>query len=518
MRRDEEKWALFWCRLLHPVIFGEKQGAEIHRYLRELCQGEVLFPNGEKHKPKLSTLRRKLRTYRQHGFNALKRKRRSDLGKPRTVSEAVIQKAVDIKKDQPCRSDDAINRILKEVTGETIRRATLYRHLKQHGATRVKLGVIKKKVRKRWTTEHTHDMWVGDFMEGVYVHTGTDAVPTQLCLWIDTHSRYVVEGRYYYRQTLDILIDSLLRAWSQHGKPLALFTDNAKVYHSKPLEAVCYALQIDLIHSKPRDPASRGVVERIFRTVQDQFETEVRAGLIKTLADLNEAFTAWLKVSYHERIHSETAQTPGERYDQGVTAIRHVDMTEAIQFFMESDVRTVNRTYADISLHGRFYRVDPTLRGDRVQVRYDPYSDMETVLIYNRNGAYLGEGVLYHREIGADTAQASSPSQLKYDYLALLKAQHREMLKKQSRGIDYRKVVNRRAWPFQALVRKVARLMGRKGGVSAFHTDEMETLRKVYDRIPRINENMLMKACKQAKEKTVPFIALELEYVAEKEM
>lgn len=517
MHKDEEKWALFWCRLLHPVIFGEKKGAEKHRYLREVCQREVLFPNGEKRKPGLSTLRRKLRTYSQDGFAGLKRKKRSDRGKPRTVPESIIQKAVEIKKDQPLRSENAINCLLKSMTGKTIRRSTLYRHLSQHGATRMKLGVIKKKVRKRWTTEHTHDIWVGDFMNGVYVHTGTDALPTQLCLWIDAHSRYVIEGRYYYRQTLDILIDSLLRAWAQHGKPLAVYTDNGRVYHSEALEAVCYALEIEIIHSKPYDPASRGVVERIFRTIQDQFESEVRAGLIKTLGELNEAFAAWLNVSYHGRIHSETGQTPRERYGRGLTAIRHVDMADAIQYFMKSEIRTVDRTYADIRLHKRLYRVDPRFRGDRVQVRYDPYSDMQTVLIYNQTGAYLGEGVLYHREVGADTVAVSSPSQLKYDYLALLKAQHREMLKKHSRGIDYRKITESRTWSFHAFLRKLAKLMGRKG-VCEFQTDETTSLRKLYDRLPQLRESMLSKAWKNAKEKSVPYIVLELKHIAEKEM
>jgi hypothetical protein len=28
---------------------------------------------------------------------------------------------------------------------------------------------VRKPVRKRWTREHTHDLWVGDFEEGPYV-------------------------------------------------------------------------------------------------------------------------------------------------------------------------------------------------------------------------------------------------------------------------------------------------------------------------------------------------------------
>jgi hypothetical protein len=37
-----------------------------------------------------------------------------------------------------------------------------------------------------------------------------EATATHLSAFIDCHSRYVVEARYYLRQNLDILIDSLL--------------------------------------------------------------------------------------------------------------------------------------------------------------------------------------------------------------------------------------------------------------------------------------------------------------------
>jgi putative transposase len=54
-------------------------------------------------------------------------------------------------------------------------------------------------------------------------------VPTHLSAFIDCHSRYVVEARYYLRQNLDILIDSLIRAFSVHGAPLELYLDYVKL-------------------------------------------------------------------------------------------------------------------------------------------------------------------------------------------------------------------------------------------------------------------------------------------------
>ena len=120
--------------------------------------------------------------------------------------------------------------------GSAVPRSTLYRHLKQANATRIKLGVLRKKVRKRWTRNHTHDLWVGDFEDGPYVLENGQVVPTYLSAFIDCHSRYVVEARYYFRQNLDVLIDSLIRALAKHGAPLQLYVDRAKIYLANALK------------------------------------------------------------------------------------------------------------------------------------------------------------------------------------------------------------------------------------------------------------------------------------------
>ena len=63
-------------------------------------------------------------------------------------------------------------------------------------------------------------------------HPGQEAVKTHLSAWIDCHSRYVVEARYYIRENLDILIDSLLRAWGKQGASRELYVDNANDSYS----------------------------------------------------------------------------------------------------------------------------------------------------------------------------------------------------------------------------------------------------------------------------------------------
>ena len=68
-----------------------------------------------------------------------------------------------------------------------------------------------------------------------------------------------------------------------------------------------------LIHASPRAATTKGKIERFFRTVRDQFLVEIDDGV--ELVELNRLFSAWLEVVYHRRTHSETGQTPLERFD-----------------------------------------------------------------------------------------------------------------------------------------------------------------------------------------------------------
>ncbi len=356
MNPKDQEWALFWCSLLHGLIFEEIAPEDHARHLRELSQQKRRFPNGAFKQASLSTLKRKWRCYQDGGFEALARKNRSDRGQPRKVSAEIIAHAVEYKKDLPTRSACTINQFLENHHQLTIPRSTLYRHLKQQGATRLKLGVAKQKVRCRWTRERANELWVGDFSDGPYVMVEGRVQPTHLSLFIDCHSRYVVEGRYYLRQSLDILVDSLLRAWTLHGPPNELYLDNAKVYHAHALKAACYAMVIGLLHRAVGDPAPGGLVERLFLTGQQQFEAEVRAGDILPLERLNKAFQAWLSVVYHPRVHSAIDDTPHNRFQQGIR--RPIDIDQAIGFFMREKQRTVHRDFSDVAIDGQFYRVD----------------------------------------------------------------------------------------------------------------------------------------------------------------
>ncbi len=512
----QEHWAVFWCSLLSPLLYGEIPPEEAGRFLNELASVEHVFPDGQRRRPSRATLWRKWKKYRAGGFEALFRQRRSDRGQSRKHPSAMIAKAIVLMKELPRRSNVPINQFLQAEFRSAIPKSTLYRHLKRAGATRLKLGISRQKVRCRWTRDHSNALWLGDFEDGPCVLVGDQAVTAHLSAFIDCHSRYVVEARYYLRENLDILIDSLLRAWAVHGASRELYLDNAKIYHAQALKAACFALNIRVLHRGVGDPPPGGLIERFFGTVQTQFESEVRVGEILTLERLNHALAAWLEVSYHQQPSSETGQSPLERYHQGSRFTRHVNLQEVLKYFFHKVRRKVHEDFSDVQLEGLFFQVDPRLWGDWVEVRYDPFSPLETVLLYSSDGESLGAGKRHQRQSVPHQPPPTPTAEPKHNYLNLLIQKHEQVLRDRHAGIDYQAVLAAagRRWPLAEFVKQLAAHLGRKGGLTAFTTEELESLQKVYQCLTSLDAPMLREACQRANSKAIPDIVFVLQQLA----
>jgi transposase InsO family protein len=515
MREQDERSAVFWCGLLRPLIFGEIEVGGKAAFLRKLASEEIVFPDGKRRKPSLSTLKRKLRRYKKQGFDALARKRRSDLGRIRSAKPEVLQTAIEAKRSVPTRSPRILNLILEHRHDKQITRSTLYRHLKDAGATRMKLGVTQEPVRKRWSRDHTHDLWVGDFSDGPCVLLDGLAARTHLSVFIDVFSRFILVARYYLRETLDVLCDSLIRALALHGTPLGLYLDNAKVYHAHSLRVFCGRMQVHLLHRPAGDPATGGVVERFIQLVQGQFETEVRAGEILTLEQLNQALGAWLEVCYHRSVHSETGAAPQERYRSGLVGLRTVDMQAVAESFLQREGRTVDRTFSDVKVHGRLYRVDSRLRGDRLVVGYDPFGSGEKVWLYSPQGEYLGEGLRHTRQHTEHPVPPPAPVSRINLLNILIEKQNR--LCQSEQAIDFREALSQPKWPFAAFAACLAGLLGRPGGLSAFNATELTALRQVHERQKALTRGLLKKAFLQAGQKSIPAIVYALQKLTREE-
>ena len=506
MDNNELAWAAFRTALISPLLTGEIPIGQRKAYMQKVASEERLFPNGKRANVSVRTLWRWFKRMREDGFGGIVKQPRSDRGKPRRSIQARVIRAVELKREQPSRSDLVINKILRAELGAELSASTLYRHLRIQGATRKQLGVAKEKVRCRWTRELPNALWQGDFEHGPTVLVDATARQTRLSAWIDAHSRYIVAARYYLNENTGCLVDSLLRAWSSHGSSVQLYVDNGKVYHSKALEIACGQLAITKLHRPPREPQPGGLIERFFKTVQSQFEAEVRAmKKALSLTELNRAFTAWLISAYHEQIHRETNQTPRARYFTENKIFRPIAINAVLPIFHLCEDRTVDSTFSDVVLNCTFYQVDPKFRGLKLRVHYDPFIDEsglpDRVELYSLQGVSLGVGRRYERQRGAHEQPQVKPAK-KLDESAYIKTllQNSEQIGASQRhdGISFHTAMAHGRLTISALCQVVAQLLGRKGGLSGLSPDEIAALDKLYEKHPQVQQSHVRTAFEQA--------------------
>jgi putative transposase len=183
-----------------------------------------------------------------------------------------------------------------------------------------------------------------------------------------------------------------------------LYVDNGSPFASRQLERACATLGIRLVHSRPGEPEGRGKIERVFRTVREQFLVELAArGGTGDLAELNRLFASWVEGVYHRRVHTETGCPPLERFLLcGPPALP--SPAELREAFLWAERRTVTKT-ATVSLHGNRYVVDPALAGRQVELVFDPFDLARVQVRYA--GQPMGEAV--PERIGRHAHPAARP-------------------------------------------------------------------------------------------------------------
>lgn len=445
-RERAQTIALFRYQLICPALDAGLSTKQRGRLVREIASRAHTDPSGNQVRYSRDTLDRWIRRYRAGGFDELvpsprKPDARTD---PRTLELAAA-----LKRENPGRTAAQVARILRTATGWAPSESTLLRHFHRLELIGPAAGVGSE-VFGRFEAESPNDLWPGDALHGRRV----GGRKTYLFAFLDDHSRLVTGHRFGYAEDTVRLAAALKPALSARGVPKAVYVDNGSAYCDAWLLRACAKLGVQLVHSTPGRPQGRGKVERFFRTVREQFLVEIAdttaeemtaAGLdhASALAELNRLFTAWVETRYHRTIHSETAQTPLDRWNAGWDRVGRApaipapdDLTEAFRW---SAYRTVTKT-ATVSLHANTYEVDPALIGRKVELVFSPF-DLENVDVRHHDKGYgkaLPHNITRHSHPKAkpETIEPAPPA-TGIDYLRLTAADHHEQTSRDERiGFD----------------------------------------------------------------------------------
>jgi transposase InsO family protein len=399
MEKDiRERIALKRYQIISPVL-AEPARAQ-NEYFRKQARREHDFPRYGRRKVGVSTMKSWLRKYRKKGFEGLKPKNRSDMGRPRRLDEETL-KAIEVK----CKAFSywSVQKLYEDLRDQgllgdpPVHYNTLLRTVKEKGWLTPK---ARTDLRKAYEVDNVNDLWVCDFMHGPKVKTGKRRNKAILCAIIDDHSRMVVGHAFSASETISALTLVLKEAFLGYGIPKRLYVDNGPSFSSELLARSCSLAGISLIHSKPYDSPSRGKVERLFRTIRDRFLSGVQEGI--TLQELNEAFWLWLQEDYHHKFHGGISQRPIDRYSASVdrVPIRRISKAELDEIFLVRHERVVNND-ATISFKGAQYEVPAAYIRQRIEIRH-PVDDPEDLYLYD-NGVRVCKIKLVDKKENART-------------------------------------------------------------------------------------------------------------------
>lgn len=418
---------LFRYALIREAADEGLSPRERGRLVRDLASREHRGLDGRPVRVSRPTLDRWIRAWRRAGFDGLVPRPRASA--PLSDAE-LLDLAVRLKRENLRRAATQVCELVaaelaSRGDGRTVPSArTVQRHFARLGLNRRPAGTGRK-VFGRFEAERRNDRWIGDGLHGPKVGRGRAV----LLAFIDDRSR-LIAGHHWGRAEDSVGLEAALRrGLAARGIPRQVYVDNGSAFVSGELHRACAVLGIRLSHSKPGESEGRGKIERFFRTVRSQFLVEVEHRGVQDLDELGRLFSAWLEQRYHRRVHSETGQTPLERFAaEGIPEVPGPDLLR--EAFLWSATRSVTKT-ATFSFQGNRYEVDPALVGRKVELVFDPF-DLSQIEV-RWNGSSFGLAALHEltadvhpRVAGRGDHDHEPPAPTGIDYLALVEAEHRE--------------------------------------------------------------------------------------------
>jgi transposase InsO family protein len=317
--------------------------------------------------------------FKQRGFEGLKPKARSDRGKPRRLSAQQQQWILEQVRCFPGVPVKLLYRQWKQTDPSLPALSAVYRWLEQndldaHGRRYLLRQNIPGPT-KTFEAPGVNDLWIVDFSPGPFLALPPKTVATHLCVIIDDHSRLIPYAQYALAADTQALLRCLKEALRRRALPRKLYADNGGPFINNHLRIVCANLGIRLVHSKPGRPWSRGKVERMFRTLQQDFEAGLRlpGQAVGSLEELNGKLACWLQEVYHPRVHDGIGESPQERFARALPLLRPLDPHLDLDRLFYTRIDRVVRKDGTVRIDNDLYELNLALRGLKVQLELDPW-------------------------------------------------------------------------------------------------------------------------------------------------
>lgn len=382
LKHDAEV-AQFRFALIAPVIQGLYPDASATAYYKRVTASPLTLPDGSTVTYSYKTLEKWKSQYNLGGLDALMPNVRSDKGISRALNDEAIAEIYRMKDDHPRMNATQIyEHLVKEsflpatVSVDSVQRFIRHNDLKSARDPNLR-------DRKAYEEDEFGKIWQADTCYLPYITEDGKTRRVYCIMIIDDHSRLLVGGELFYNDNAYNFQKVLKDAIATYGIPDKLYVDNGCSYSNEQLSMICVSLGILLLHTKIRDGASKGKVERHFRTLKERWLYTLDISSITSLAQFNTLLKDYMR-SYNTTFHRGIDSTPLERYQNSKDHPRKPQSRQWLDDCFYNRITRKVRKDSTITIDKVCYDVPMQFISAKVDIRYLP-DDMDSAFILFEN-------------------------------------------------------------------------------------------------------------------------------------
>lgn len=371
--------AQFRLALIAPVIHGLFPDASRNAYYRRITQNPLTLPDGSLFQYSPKTISKWVSLYQLSGIDALMPKERSDKGSTRVLPDTAIEEIYRLVEAFPRLNATQIHRQLVEdsfITAD-VSVCAVQRFIKHNDLKSARNPNMRD--RKAFEEDAFGKMWQADTCYLPYITEDGQRRRVYCIMIIDDHSRLLVGGGLFYNDNAYNFQKVLKHATATYGIPAKLLVDNGCSYSNEQLSLICGSIGTVLIHTRIRDGASKGKIERHFLTLKQRWLYTLDLDSIHSLAQFNTMLADYMR-SYNTTYHTGIDSTPFDRYRSTCSRVRLPQSREWLdECFLNRITRKVNKD-STVSIDKVSYDVPMQFICARVEIRFLP-DDMSSAFI-----------------------------------------------------------------------------------------------------------------------------------------
>ena len=324
------------------------------------------------------TIQRWYSRYLKEGFDGLMPKSRSDQHHYRKLDKDTKDQIIYLLSEYPRLPATMVYQKLLEtntIVAKDVSLSTVNRFVQEYKKSK---GFGPLKDMKRYEREHINEVWCGDSSVGPYLKVDGKKQRTYIIALIDDASRMIVGIDIFFNDNFVNLMCVIRGAAIKYGKPKTFNFDNGSNYRSTQMNLLAARIGTVIHYNPARTPTGKAKIERWFRTMKDQWMSQLCMTDYKSLDELRKSLFMFVQ-EYNQRVHSSlNGKSPMERFFSESTLIIRMNENEIERSFLLEIERKVSNDSV-IVIDEKEYEVNYKYQGQRLLIRYSP--DLKKVYV-----------------------------------------------------------------------------------------------------------------------------------------